>query len=70
MAQSVQLKHHSVLYASRLKPQRGKGPYVYKQTYLAFTSISRLLFNAVVYMASLSLRQEVMTRQRMTLTQA
>ena len=27
----------------------GKGPFVYKQTYLAFTSISRLLFNAVVY---------------------
>ena len=44
----------------------GKGPYVHKQTYLAFTSISRLLFNAVVYMASLSLRQEVMTRQCMT----
>ena len=44
----------------------GKGPYVYKQTYLAFTRILRLLFNAVVYMAQLRLRQEVMTRQCMT----
>ena len=26
MAQSVQLKHHSVSYASRRKPQRGKRP--------------------------------------------
>ena len=56
MAQSVQLKASQcvewinyMLHDSNHNV--GKGPFVYKQTNLAFTSISRLLFNAVVYLA-------------------
>ena len=71
MAQAVQLKYDSVLNGLIIihhdsNHNVGKDPFVYKQTYLTFTSISRLLFNAVVYLAYLRLRQEVMTRQCMT----
>ena len=56
MAQSVQLKHHSVLNGliiclTTQTTTWEKAPFVYKQTYLACLGISRLLFNAVVYMA-------------------
>ena len=61
MAQSVQLMYYSVLNGLIIcfttpTTTWEKGPFVYKQTYLAFTSISRLLLNAVVDLAKLRLR--------------